>query len=97
MTMVGGAQGQRAGYGRSEEGAGRTKMQVRWEGREGQVCGSGELASTPLWTSAPWPELFAPFPPFILNWAPLSPWELVSVATGSLRSASTWFSGGGQV
>lgn len=73
------------------------KVQVGCEGREGQVRESGELASMPPWTSAPRLELFASFPPFILDWAPLNPRELVIVASGNPRSASKWFSGGGQV
>lgn len=65
-------------------GRGRCVSQVSWPAR-------------PPWTSAPRLELFASFPPFILDWAPLSPRELVIVASGNLRSASKWFSGGGQV
>ena len=37
--------------------------------------GTGELASRPLWILTLRRELFTPFPPFILDWAPHSPWE----------------------
>lgn len=65
--------------------------------QEGQVSETGEPASPPHRTSAPRPELSTPLLPFMLGWAPLSPRELVTVATGRLGSARRWFSGGGQV
>lgn len=73
------------------------QVQVGLEGREAQVSEAGELALMPLRTSVLRPELFTPFPPIILDWAPLSPQELETVATVSLRSVSTCFSGGGLV